>query len=559
MQKYFPYFFIILGGVLLALAQPAWVRPLGPIAAVISLAFFWKGMLGFAKASTRFGIALLWGTAVQMVHLSWLATGTYQGIYIYFFYFSLSLAIGAQFALVCLCVKTSSPFIFRCFFVAAVWTLLEWSRQFILTGFAFSFLGLILSGYRVPLQLASFTGMYGLSFCVILTNMIALKWMASFNKKYFFHWILAWLLSALLPYIYGIIRLEKEDSSQKTSPILKVLVVQTAQHPPLLYADPLKPIHSPLEKWHQIGRLLKSFESEKIDLIVFPEGTFSFYLNAPQYDFKEISQLFSTHSLDLKLPAKGLGMPWMGFYQDKNLSYQVAVSDLFILKTIAEKFQCPLLSGGNQYVSVNQNKMEVYNAAFFVLPDQWKYEVYQKQILVPGGEYLPFDWTKQIGKYFGITDSYTAGSTTKLFTVKDIPVAVSICYEETFSYLMRQMRQQGAELFINMTNDVWFPHSKLMEQQWDHARLRPVENGISLVRACNTGLSGVIDYTGKCLGVIEDERGHFEDVEKAKLFDVPVDCHKTWFVVWGNSLMASFCLVITALYFGYCWKRKNKL
>ncbi len=126
----------------------------------------------------------------------------------------------------------------------------------------------------------------------------------------------------------------------------------------------------------------------------------------------------------------------------------------------------------------------------------------------------------------------------KVFASK-VPLSASICYEETFSHHMRQSRQKGASMFVNLTNDNWYPNSKLPQQHFDHARLRAVENGVPMVRACNTGVTAAIDSLGRIIGQITEETRAGVLVAK-----VPLYHYSTLYSFWGDwgivSLSAAF-------------------
>ena len=64
-----------------------------------------------------------------------------------------------------------------------------------------------------------------------------------------------------------------------------------------------------------------------------------------------------------------------------------------------------------------------------------------------------------------------------------------------------------AKLLVNISNDGWFPHSRLAVEHANLGRVRAVENGVCVVRACNTGVTEMIDPFGNILGVIDSDKG----------------------------------------------------
>jgi apolipoprotein N-acyltransferase len=73
---------------------------------------------------------------------------------------------------------------------------------------------------------------------------------------------------------------------------------------------------------------------------------------------------------------------------------------------------------------------------------------------------------------------------------------VLLCYELTFPALAREAREAGAEVLVTLSNDAWFGATSAPYQHFAHATLRAVENRITVVRAANTGISGIVDPRG---------------------------------------------------------------
>ncbi len=102
----------------------------------------------------------------------------------------------------------------------------------------------------------------------------------------------------------------------------------------------------------------------------------------------------------------------------------------------------------------------------------------------------------------GVSD-FRRGDDPKVFTLplsgenKNAQFGVSICFEITFPYLTRQPVKNGAQFLVNITNDAWFGRSAASYQHMDMAVMRAVENRTPIVRAANTGISGIVDATGK--------------------------------------------------------------
>ena len=116
-------------------------------------------------------------------------------------------------------------------------------------------------------------------------------------------------------------------------------------------------------------------------------------------------------------------------------------------------------------------------------------------------------------------------------------MSLSVCYEECFPHIMREGRQKGAQLFVNVTNDGWYPYSRLPEQHFIHGRMRAIENGVPLLRACNTGVTAGVDSLGRTIARFENSEGNFE-LEKGALY-IPLNLYSfsTLYTFWGDVLI----------------------
>jgi apolipoprotein N-acyltransferase len=139
-----------------------------------------------------------------------------------------------------------------------------------------------------------------------------------------------------------------------------------------------------------------------------------------------------------------------------------------------------------------------YNSAFLLSPSGDVVERYDKVHLVPYGEYVPL---KQFFPFIdkmveGIGD-FTPGDRVKVLPLSKGNVGVLICYEIIFPDLTRQFVREGATVLVNLTNDAWFGRTGAPYQHFSMAVFRAIENRRFVARAANTGISGIIDPTGR--------------------------------------------------------------
>ena len=126
--------------------------------------------------------------------------------------------------------------------------------------------------------------------------------------------------------------------------------------------------------------------------------------------------------------------------------------------------------------------------------------VYDKLHLVPFGEYLPFqDWMEKLGfvQLTKVQGGFIPGTRRRAMEIPNAPRALPlICYEAIFPGDVAA-RDDRPGWIVNLTNDGWFGISTGPYQHLQQARLRAIEEGLPVVRAANTGISAVIDPSGR--------------------------------------------------------------
>ena len=122
---------------------------------------------------------------------------------------------------------------------------------------------------------------------------------------------------------------------------------------------------------------------------------------------------------------------------------------------------------------------------------------------------------------------------------------------------MRLRRKNGAKLFINITNDAWFPKSKLPKKHFDHGKIRSVENGVPIIRACNTGVTVGVDCFGKVLKKLEVKNILTERVAGTLYVDLPLNNYLTLYTLWGDKFIVVISFLILFLFI-FCNKNKIK-
>ncbi len=174
------------------------------------------------------------------------------------------------------------------------------------------------------------------------------------------------------------------------------------------------------------------------------------------------------------------------------------------IRRLATEGKATFLIGSDQVEPVRPSpglekpEERFYNAAFLVRPDGQVGAVYRKMQLVPFGEYVPLQRLLFfVGPIVESLSPFTAGSEAVVLPVGDHKTSTAICYEVIFASLMRRFVLNGSELLTTITNDAWYGTSSAPFQHWEQASMRAIEGGRYLARAANTGISGFVDPYGR--------------------------------------------------------------
>lgn len=185
--------------------------------------------------------------------------------------------------------------------------------------------------------------------------------------------------------------------------------------------------------------------------------------------------------------------------------------------------------------------------------------IYKKMHLVPFTEYFPFE--KLFPKLYeallnGDTHLWEPGTEPVIFTVDDFSFAVPICFEDTFGYIGRRFVNNGAEAFVNISNDAW---SKSLACQYQHlsmAVFRSIENRVPSVRSTASGQTSIIDINGKVVQMAEP----FVETTLTGTINVRKNAPKTLYTRFGDFFgklmcVASFAFLIFGIVRKICTKK----
>lgn len=185
-----------------------------------------------------------------------------------------------------------------------------------------------------------------------------------------------------------------------------------------------------------------------------------------------------------------------------------------------------------------------YNSVALTQKDG-SFSFYRKVHLVPFGEFLPFKVLLQwLLDYLHIpmSDFSAYQSSQDPVVVKGVNLGVSICYEDAFANVIRASLPK-ADLLVNVSEDAWFGNSLAPHQRLQMAQMRAIENGRTLVRVSNNGLSAVINHKGEIKQIAPQFQTSIVDAQ------VEIRAGVTPFSLWGHKLVLSLTglLLLVAL------------
>jgi apolipoprotein N-acyltransferase len=381
--------------------------------------------------------------------------------------------------------------------VPALWVALEWIRSQALSGFPWASLGYSQYLNRLLIQVAELTSVYGVSFALVLGNVVIAQLLYGARhrqwKRIGLPCALATLCLAAI-WGYGGWRLYQTSKAAAATPAdLGVALLQGN------IEQNLKWERAAQEAVFSIYRTLtlEAAADPEVDMIVWPEAATPFF--------------FAND----------------GAFQARQLR-------------LAQEAGRPLLFGSPTYARDGDQDI-MYNSAFLVGPDATVLGRYDKIHLVPFGEYIP------LRRLLFFLDKLVEGvgdfRSGEAYTVMATPrgrFAVLICFEVIFPELVRHFVRHGAQFLVNITNDAWFGYSPASYQHLTMVVFRAVENRLPIVRAANTGISAVIDPTGR----LSQQTDLFVRTWiKDRI--IPAEGPTTFYTRWGD-VFAYGCLLVTA-------------
>jgi apolipoprotein N-acyltransferase len=411
----------------------------------------------------------------------------------------LAAAMAVYWGLASLCVSLSGRRRLPAALVfAASLALFEWLRGTLFTGFPWAAPGLASDGMGAVAQTASLWGAPALTLLIVLW---AVTWPFVFNGPYL-HRFTAVLIIATLPlcWLWGSYRLQHSAVANVDG--IRIRMIQ-----PNISQD---------SKWRD----------ENARAI-----------------FDQLLEMSARTAPDGKSPTHII---WP----------ETAVSFLIDESAVAKVELAQLLGGNTTLVTgalrrdINTTgdgaENKVYNSVLTFDGSGTVVARYDKWRLVPGGEFLPFEWLLEplgFRKVVTVPGSFAAGPGPVSLAIPGAPDAgLGVCYEAIFPDRFVDPKKRPGWL-INVTNDGWFGNSTGPYQHLAQARLRSIEQGLPMVRAANTGISAVIDPYGRIVSSLPLSESGILDT------DLPQSLLPTFFADYGELIFFSTLLLLLVLSF----------
>ena len=374
---------------------------------------------------------------------------------------------------------------------STVFSSVEFLRGFIMGGFPWNLHAYSWSEYINFLQILSFTGTYAFNLLSITLFMSPLFFFIKNNLQTKIILIISIIVFITTNFYYGstVIAKYNQNSDIKINSTLKIIS-------PKIKIDRFFINEEPSELIKELI-ILSDPSSKKDTIFIFPEGMLT---SISLKNLKVYKELFSNnYSQNHKII--------LGINSEKN-------SKIFNSLIVIDN---------------NANVLDEYN----------------KNNLVPFGEFLPFE---NLFSKFGINkiiagyQSYSGDNERKILNINNIRFLPLICYEIIYSGELNKS-DEDFDFIINISEDGWFGNSIGPYQHFSHSIFRSIEEGKNLIRSTNNGITAYINSVGQTLERIESTEKGVIEVENYKKLN------KTLFSIHGNKIFLYFLLFYITLIF----------
>lgn len=389
----------------------------------------------------------------------------------------------------------------------ALWVLMEYARShFVFLNLPWALLGHSQYLNLPVIQMVAFTGVYGVSFLIVLVNAtsarLLLEWTATRGTPLT---ATAWpLVKTALPALmalvvvcaYGVTVLHMKDDS----PSMPIAVIQ----PNIPQADKWNPLLRERNFAVHLDLTKEAAHQGRPRLIVWPEAS---------------TQSVVQHDVPLRT----------------------------ILSKLARETQAALLIGSSPHPKFSREytRTQATNSAVLFSDQGMLEQQYSKITLVPFAEYLPyrdrFPWPS---RFTGGTNHFVPGSDYTVFTLGDLRFSALICWETIFPDLVREFARQRVHFLVSIGNEARFVGTAAPHQFLAMTVFRAAEHHIAIARSVNSGVTAIIDPYGRIVGRVMDQ-GKDSLVNGYLTQAIPVSTERTFYTRFGDVFVYG-CLALSA-------------
>ncbi len=447
-----------------------------------------------------FGSAFFLGTVYWVVHSMYFYGGVpfATGVAVMLALVAYLSLYPAVFGLLISSKADTSP-ITRMILLPSAWVGLEYVRGYLFTGFPWVLLGYSQIKYLPVIQIADSTGVWGVSFMIVLVNTalyLNLKFLLRGGNELPLKESLFALLMLTSTFGYGYLRIKQVDSEAARWRGMRIGIAQGSIDQSLKWDSSFR--KETLEIYRELTLEAGRKEAR---LIVWPETAIPFFFEPDAVRDGEVGR---------------------------------------ILKETGSF----VLTGSPSY-NYNQaaGKLNYFNSAYLLSPTGEAVGRYDKMHLVPFGEYVPLKrFLPFIHKLTEGVGDFAEGPGAIPIKFEGGGIGTLICYESIFPEIARLSVRNGATVLANITNDAWFGYTSAPYQHFEMAVLRAVENRVYLLRAANTGISAVIDPAGR----VRKKTALFERTDI--IDDIRLkDGGLTFYTLWGD-IFAYGCIALSGIF-----------
>ncbi len=405
---------------------------------------------------------------------------------------------------------------------AVLWLAYEWFKTQGYLGYSYGIMGYALFPAPLLIQIAEFGGVWIVSFLVVLPSFFIGQIINDHGLSVFRHWsrlrsVVLWRRFELIAYgvaflatvVWGLTGTVDYSEARRWNVAL---------------------VQQNIDPWR---------------------GGFRTYRESLDVLLKESEKAIAEHNPDAVIWSETSFVPSIDYhtrYRTDQDRYELVRE----LRTYLESTDVPFVIGNSDGQLRRTRSGDLtrvdYNAVLVFDREGSLLDTYRKLHLVPFTEHFPYEETLP-GLHRLLVENDTtfweAGTDWTVFSLDGIRFSTPICFEDTFGYLSRGFIRHGADVIVNLTNDLWSYSEPAAMQHLGMAVFRTVENRRSMVRSTNGGMTAVVDPNGRIIDTLPPFQAGYLYGE------VPVYTERsTLYTAWGDW-MAFVFIALAGLFLGF--------